>query len=219
MATIRVFVLDDHEVVRQGLARLIDGEADMTVVGEAASAHEALTRAPLTQADVALLDVRLPDGSGVEVCRELATTAPHVRSLMLTSYEDDEALLAAILAGAAGYVLKDIRGPQLLSAIRAVAGGRSLLEPATTAGVVARLHELRRHDARLDLLTAQESAVLDLVGEGMTNREIADRMFLAEKTVKNYISSLLTKIELRGRTQAALFISEQHRLHPDDLSG
>jgi two-component system response regulator DevR len=219
MATIRVFVLDDHEVVRQGLARLIDGETDMTVVGEAASAHEALTRAPLTQADVALLDVRLPDGSGVEVCRELATTAPHVRSLMLTSYEDDEALLAAILAGAAGYVLKDIRGPQLLSAIRAVAGGRSLLEPATTAGVVARLHELRRHDARLDLLTAQESAVLDLVGEGMTNREIADRMFLAEKTVKNYISSLLTKIELRGRTQAALFISEQHRLHPDDLSG
>ena len=219
MATIRVFVLDDHEVVRQGLSRLIDREIDMTVVGEAASVREALTRTPPAEADVALLDVRLPDGSGVEVCRELATTAPHVRCLMLTSFEDDEALLAAILAGAAGYVLKDIRGPQLLAAIRSVAAGRTLLDPATTARVVARLHEGRRHDARLDLLTTQESAVLDLVGEGLTNREIADRMFLAEKTVKNYISSLLAKIELRGRTQAALFITEQHRLHPDDVTG
>jgi DNA-binding NarL/FixJ family response regulator len=134
---------------------------------------------------------------------------------MLTSYEDDEALLASITAGAAGYVLKEIRGPQLLDSIRRVAGGRSLLDPATTGRVLERLRESQRHDARLDLLTAQESAVLDLIGEGLTNRQIADRMFLAEKTVKNYISSLLAKIEVRGRTQAALFIAEQHRLHPD----
>jgi len=220
MAVIRVFVLDDHEVVRQGLLRLIDAEPDMAVVGEASTAHEALARVPHTDADVALLDVRLPDGSGVEVCRELASSAPRVRCLMLTSYEDDEALLAAITAGAAGYVLKEIRGPQLLDSIRLVAAGRDLLDPATTARVVERLRESRRHDARLDLLTAQESAVLDLIGEGLTNREIADRMFLAEKTVKNYISSLLAKIEVRGRTQAALFITEQHRQHPEptDLS-
>ena len=215
MAEIRVFVLDDHEVVRQGLQRLIDADPDMTVVGEAATAHEALARVPHADADVALLDVRLPDGSGVEVCRELASSAPRVRCLMLTSYEDDEALLAAITAGAAGYVLKEIRGPQLLDSIRLVAAGRDLLDPATTARVVERLRESRRHDARLDLLTAQESAVLDLIGEGLTNREIADRMFLAEKTVKNYISSLLAKLEVRGRTQAALFIAEQHRLHPE----
>ncbi|MEZ0447976.1 response regulator [Cellulomonas sp. ICMP 17802] len=215
MAQIRVFVLDDHEVVRQGLLRLIDADPDMTVVGEASTAHEALVRVPLCDADVALLDVRLPDGSGVEVCRELTATAPSVRCLMLTSYEDDEALLAAITAGAAGYVLKEIRGPQLLDSIRLVAAGRSLLDPATTARVLERLRVSQRHDARLDLLTAQESAVLDLIGEGLTNREIADRMFLAEKTVKNYISSLLAKIEVRGRTQAALFIAEQHRLHPE----
>ncbi|WP_456845311.1 response regulator [Cellulomonas sp. P5_C6] len=214
MAVIRVFVLDDHEVVRQGLLRLIDADPQMTVVGEAATAQEALARIPHADADVALLDVRLPDGSGVEVCRELASSASRVRCLMLTSYEDDEALLASITAGAAGYVLKEIRGPQLLDSIRLVAAGRDLLDPATTRHVLERLRESRRHDARLDLLTAQESAVLDLIGEGLTNREIADRMFLAEKTVKNYISSLLAKIEVRGRTQAALFIAEQHRQHP-----
>ncbi|MBO9555055.1 response regulator transcription factor [Cellulomonas sp.] len=219
MAQIRVFVLDDHEVVRQGLLRLIDADPTMTVVGEAATAQEALVRIPRADADVALLDVRLPDGSGVEVCRELASLAPRVRCLMLTSYEDDEALLASITAGAAGYVLKEIRGPKLLDAIRVVGAGRSLLDPATTARVLERLRESRQHDARLDLLTAQESAVLDLIGEGLTNREIADRMFLAEKTVKNYISNLLAKIELRGRTQAALFIAEQHRLHPETSHG
>jgi DNA-binding NarL/FixJ family response regulator len=215
MAQIRVFVLDDHEVVRQGLLRLNEADPDMTVVGEAATAAEAIVRVPRADADVALLDVRLPDGSGIEVCRELATLAPGVRCLMLTSYEDDEALLASITAGAAGYVLKEIRGPQLLDSIRLVASGRSLLDPTTTGRVLERLREARHPDSRLDLLTAQESAVLDLIGEGLTNREIADRMFLAEKTVKNYISSLLAKIEVRGRTQAALFIAEQHRLHPD----
>jgi len=215
MAQIRVFVLDDHEVVRQGLLRLIEADPDMTVVGEAATAHEALVRVPHADADVALLDVRLPDGNGVEVCRELASLAPAVRCLMLTSYEDDDALLASITAGAAGYVLKEIRGPQLLDSIRLVAAGRNLLDPATTGRVLERLRATHRHDSRLDLLTPQESAVLDLIGEGLTNREIADRMFLAEKTVKNYISSLLAKIEVRGRTQAALFIAEQHRLHPE----
>jgi len=210
-APIRVFLLDDHEVVRQGLLRLIDGDPGMTVVGEAASVHEALVRAPLSGADVALLDVRLPDGSGVEVCRELASTAPGLRCLMLTSYEDDEALLAAITAGAAGYVLKEIRGPQLLDSIRLVAAGRTLIDPATTARVLERVKQAHGHDARLDLLTPQESAVLDLIGEGLSNREIAERMFLAEKTVKNYISSLLAKLEVRGRTQAALFIAEQNR--------
>lgn len=208
---IRVFLLDDHEVVRQGLLRLIDADPDMTVVGEASTVAEALVRAPVAKADVALLDVRLPDGSGVEVCRELSSSDSGLRCLMLTSYEDDEALLAAITAGAAGYVLKEIRGPQLLDSIRAVAAGRSLIDPATKARVLERVRESQGHDARLDLLTPQESAVLDLIGEGLTNREIAGRMFLAEKTVKNYISSLLAKLGVRGRTQAALFIAEQHR--------
>jgi DNA-binding NarL/FixJ family response regulator len=211
MAQIRVFVLDDHEVVRQGLLRLIDADPDMTVVGEAATVAEALVRAPMAKADVALLDVRLPDGSGVEVCRELSSGEDHLRCLMLTSHEDDEALLAAITAGAAGYVLKEIRGPQLLDSIRAVAAGRSLIDPATKARVLERVRQSQSHDSRLDLLTPQESAVLELIGEGLTNREIAGRMFLAEKTVKNYISSLLAKLGVRGRTQAALFIAEQHR--------
>jgi len=211
MAQIRVFVLDDHEVVRQGLLRLIEADPDMTVVGEAATVAEALVRAPMAKADVALLDVRLPDGSGVEVCRELSSGEDHLRCLMLTSHEDDEALLAAITAGAAGYVLKEIRGPQLLDSIRAVAAGRSLIDPATKARVLERVRQSQSHDSRLDLLTPQESAVLELIGEGLTNREIAGRMFLAEKTVKNYISSLLAKLGVRGRTQAALFIAEQHR--------
>ena len=215
MPQIRVFLLDDHEVVRQGLLRLLESTADITVVGEAATAQEALVRIPRSEADVALLDVRLPDGSGIEVCRELASSAPSVRCLMLTSYEDDEALLAAITAGASGYVLKEIRGSQLLDSIRLVASGKSLLDAATTQRVLARVRETHQRDPRLDLLTTQESVVLDLIGEGLSNREIAERMFLAEKTVKNYISSLLAKIEVRGRTQAALFITEQNRLHPE----
>ena len=211
---IRVFVLDDHEIVRQGLLRLIDGQADLAVVGEAASASEALHRAPLVAPDVAILDVRLPDGNGVEVCRELRSRQPSLRCLMLTSYADDEAVLAAITAGAAGYVLKEVRGVDLIGAIRTAASGHSLFDPAVTARVIERLNRREPHDARLDLLTAQESAVLDLIGEGLTNREIADRMYLAEKTVKNYVSSLLAKIQVHGRTQAALYIAEQRRSNP-----
>src|SRR3954468_4727764 len=158
---IRVFLLDDHEVVRQGLLRLIDADPDMTVVGEAATVAEALVRAPMAKADVALLDVRLPDGSGVEVCRELSSGEDLLRCLMLTSHEDDEALLAAITAGAAGYVLKEIRGPQLLDSIRLVAAGKSLLDPATTERVLARLRDSHQRDPRLELLTSQESVVLD----------------------------------------------------------
>jgi len=211
---ISVFVLDDHEIVRQGLLRLIDAQPDMTVVGEASTAGEALARAPLVGADVAVLDVRLPDGNGVEVCRELRSRLPDLRCLMLTSFADDEALLDAITAGASGYVLKEIRGVDLVGSIRSVAAGRSLLDPGTSARVLERLRRAQQQDGRLDLLTTQESAVLDLIGQGLTNREIADRMFLAEKTVKNYVSSLLAKIQVHGRTQAALYITEQHRSHP-----
>ena len=207
-------MLDDHEIVRQGLLRLIDGNADMQVVGEAATAAEALARGPLVKADVAILDIRLPDGNGVEVCRELRSRQPALACLMLTSYADDDALLNAITAGAAGYVLKEIRGVDLVGAIRTVASGRSLLDPATTTRVLDRLRQAEQHDSRLDLLTAQESAVLDLIGQGLTNREIADRMYLAEKTVKNYVSSLLAKIQVHGRTQAALYIADQRRAHP-----
>ena len=207
-------MLDDHEIVRQGLLRLIDSQPDMVIVGEAATAAEAIARAPLVHADVAVLDVRLPDGSGVEVCRELRSRQPGLAALMLTSYADDEALLSAITAGAAGYVLKEIRGVDLVGAVRTVAAGRSLLDPTTTTRVLERLRRAEAHDGRLDLLTAQETAVLELIGQGLTNREIADRMFLAEKTVKNYVSSLLAKIQVHGRTQAALYISEQHRVRP-----
>ena len=214
VSVIRVFVLDDHEIVRQGLLRLIDAQADMSVVGEAATAAEARTRAPLVGADVAVLDVRLPDGNGVEVCRDLRSQLPDLRCLMLTSFADDEALLDAITAGAAGYVLKEVRGVDLVGAIRTVAAGQSLLDVGSTARVRERLRRAEQQDTRLGLLTAQESAVLDLVGQGLSNREIADRMYLAEKTVKNYVSSLLAKIQVHGRTQAALYIAEQHRSHP-----
>ena len=214
ITVIRVFVLDDHEIVRMGLLHLIEAQPDMQVAGEAATAAQALARCPLVAADVAVLDVRLPDGNGVEVCRELRSRQPGLACLMLTSYADDDALLSAIAAGAAGYVLKEIRGFDLVVAIRTVASGRSLLEPATATRVLDRLREPAQHDRRLDLLTTQESTVLDLIGQGLTNREIADRMFLAEKTVKNYVSSLLAKIQVHGRTQAALYIAEQHRDHP-----
>ncbi|WP_298460806.1 response regulator transcription factor [uncultured Cellulomonas sp.] len=209
-----VFLLDDHEVVREGLIRLIDSQPDLVVVGEARTAREALVRAPGLQVDVAVLDVRLPDGDGVEVCRELRSQRPELACLMLTSFSDDEALLAAITAGAAGYVLKDIRGSDLVESIRAVAAGRTLLDAGSRARVLERLRVAQHQDERLDLLSAQERAILDLIGEGLTNRQIAQRMFLAEKTVKNYVSSLLAKIGVHGRTQAALFIAEERRAHP-----
>ena len=203
--TIRVFLMDDHEIVRRGLADLIGLERDMEVVGEAGSTADALHRIPAARPDVAVLDVRLPDGSGVEVCREIRSSMPEVHCLMLTSYADDEALFDAIMAGASGYVLKEIRGNDLVTAIRQVAAGKSLLDPAATQRVLERLRTGEQRDARLDGLSDQERRILVLIGEGMTNRQIGETMHLAEKTVKNYVSSLLAKLGMERRTQAAAF--------------
>ncbi|MUH46621.1 MAG: response regulator [Actinobacteria bacterium] len=200
---IRVFLMDDHEVVRRGLADLLSLESDMIVVGEAGSKTEALHRIPAARPHVAVLDVRLPDGNGVEVCRDIRAEMPEVRCLMLTSYADDEALFDAIMAGASGYVLKEIRGNDLVEAIRQVAAGKSLLDPAATQRVLDRLRKGEEHDGRLDGLSDQERRILDLIGEGMTNRQIGETMHLAEKTVKNYVSSLLAKLGMERRTQAA----------------
>ncbi|GGU68740.1 response regulator [Streptomyces daghestanicus] len=205
---IRVFLLDDHEVVRRGVHDLLSGEEDIEVVGEAGTAGEALARIPSTRPDVAVIDVRLPDGSGVEVCREIRTHDESVHCLVLTSYADDEALFDAIMAGASGYVLKDIRGAELLSAVRDVAAGRSLLDPATTARVLQRLREGGGpDDDRLARLTEQERRILELIGEGLTNRAIGERLHLAEKTIKNYVSSLLAKLGMQRRSQAAAYVA------------
>ena len=204
---IRVFLMDDHEIVRRGLADLIGLERDMEVVGEASSTKDALIRIPAAKPDVAVLDVRLPDGSGVEVCRDIRSSMPEVQCLMLTSYADDEALFDAIMAGASGYVLKEIRGNDLIDAIRQVAGGKSLLDPQATQRVLDRLRNGEKHDDRLDVLSDQERRILDLIGEGMTNRQIGEAMHLAEKTVKNYVSSLLAKLGMERRTQAAAFVA------------
>jgi DNA-binding NarL/FixJ family response regulator len=206
---IRVFLLDDHEIVRRGVADLLDQEPDIVVTGEAATAAEALSRVPAARPDVAVLDVRLPDGDGVTVCRELRSTMPELRCIMLTSFADDEALFDAIMAGAAGYVLKQIRGTDLVGAIRTVASGQSLLDPRTTARVLDRMRETAtRRDDPLAALTEQERTVLELIGEGLTNRQIGERMFLAEKTVKNYVSHLLAKLGMERRTQAAVLAAE-----------
>ena len=205
MEPIRVFLLDDHEIVRRGLADLIGLEKDMEVVGEAGSVHDALVRIPATRPDVAVLDVRLPDGNGVEVCREIRSTMPEVSALMLTSCSDDEALFDAIMAGASGYVLKEIRGNDLIEAIRQVAAGNSLLDPVATARVLDRMRNGDKHDPRLKALSDQERRILELIGEGMTNRQIGEQMHLAEKTVKNYVSSLFAKLGMERRTQAAAF--------------
>ncbi|WP_345674072.1 response regulator transcription factor [Yinghuangia aomiensis] len=205
--TIRVFLLDDHEVVRRGVFELLSLEDDIDVVGEAGTAAEALVRIPATRPQVAVLDVRLPDGSGVEVCREIRSTMPDVRCLMLTSFSDDEALFDAIMAGAAGYVLKDIRGSDLVGAVRDVAAGKSLLDPVATARVLERLRGGGKQDDRLASLSEQERKILDLIGEGMTNRQIGGELHLAEKTVKNYVSSLLAKLGMERRTQAAAYVA------------
>ncbi|MCW2622525.1 MAG: DNA-binding response regulator [Frankiales bacterium] len=203
-----MFLLDDHEVVRQGLKALLDAEPDLTVVGEASTAAEALTRVPALRPDVAVLDVRLPDGDGITVCRELTSSAPGVACLMLTSFGDDEALFSAVMAGAAGYVLKQIRGTDLVAAIRTVGAGGSLLDPQATSRLMHRMRtEASRRDP-LDVLTVQERKILDLIGEGLTNRQIGERMFLAEKTVKNYVSSVLSKLGLVRRTQAAVLVTQ-----------
>ncbi|MYW02489.1 response regulator transcription factor [Streptomyces sp. SID3343] len=206
---IRVFLLDDHEVVRRGVHELLSIEDDIDVVGEAGTAAEALVRISATRPHVAVLDVRLPDGSGVEVCREIRSQLPDVRCLILTSFSDDEALFDAIMAGASGYVLKDIRGSDLVGAVREVASGKSLLDPAATARVLERLRGGTRDDQRLAALSDQERRILDLIGEGMTNRQIGGRMHLAEKTVKNYVSSLLAKLGMERRTQAAAYVARQ----------
>lgn len=204
---VRVFLLDDHEVVRRGLADLIGLEDDLEVVGEAGTVADALVRIPATRPDVAVLDVRLPDGSGVEVCREIRSTHG-IPCLMLTSYADDEALFNAIVAGASGYVLKDIRGNDLVNAIRSVATGKSLLDPAVTAKVLERLRNPAKDDDRLAGLSDQEQRILELIGEGLTNRQIGERMHLAEKTVKNYVSSMLAKLGMERRTQAAAYAAK-----------
>ncbi len=210
---VRVFLLDDHEIVRQGLRALLETEPDLEVVGEAGSADEALARVPALRPDVAVLDVRLGDGNGdgVQVCRELTQQVPGLACLMLTSFDDDEALMAAILAGAAGYVLKQIRGNDLLGAIRTVAAGGSLLDPETTHRMLSAMRTRSRATDPLDVLTDQERTVLGLIGEGLTNREIGARMFLAEKTVKNYVSSVLSKLGLVRRTQAAVLVTQQRQ--------
>lgn len=213
---IRVFLLDDHEVVRRGIADLISLEKGMNVVGEAGSKAEALTRIPAARPDVAVLDVRLPDGTGVEVCREIRSALPDLKCLMLTSYADDEALFDAIMAGASGYVLKEIRGNDLVDAVRQVAAGKSLLDPAATQRVLDRLREGERHDDRLEGLSDQEQRILELIGDGLTNRQIGEAMHLAEKTVKNYVSSLLAKLGMQRRTQAAalaarMAVESEHR--------
>lgn len=202
---VRVFLLDDHEIVRRGLRELIESEEGLTVVGEAGTVEEALSRAPAVRPDVAVLDVRLPDGSGVEVCRSLRERMPGLQCLMLTSFADDEALFSAIVAGAAGYVLKQIKGNDLTGAIRKVARGESLLDPAMTGRVMERIRQGQQETSQLAHLTDQERRILDLLAEGLTNRQIADRMFLAEKTVKNYVSNLLAKLGMQRRTEAAVF--------------
>ncbi|WP_328789589.1 MULTISPECIES: response regulator transcription factor [unclassified Streptomyces] len=207
---IKVFLLDDHEVVRRGVHELLSVEEDIEIVGEAGTATDALVRIPATRPDVAVLDVRLPDGSGVEVCREVRSQDEDVKCLMLTSFADDEALFDAIMAGASGYVLKAIRGNELLSAVRDVAAGRSLLDPVATARVLERLRDGGRNgrgDDRLAHLTEQERKILDLIGEGLTNRVIGERLHLAEKTIKNYVSSLLSKLGMERRSQAAAYVA------------
>ncbi|GAW47773.1 MULTISPECIES: response regulator [unclassified Nocardioides] len=205
---IRVYLLDDHEVVRQGLRALLESGGDIEVVGESGSAVDATHRIPALHPDVAVLDARLPDGSGIEVCRSVRAVDPSIRALILTSYDDDEALFAAIMAGASGYVLKEIKGTDLVSAVRQVAGGNSLIDPSLTARVLERVRNPQTTAPELANLTEQELKLLALIAEGMTNRQIGEQMFLAEKTVKNYVSSILAKLGLERRTQAAVLASK-----------
>ena len=206
--TIRAFLLDDHEVVRRGVKDMLESENDITVIGEASTAAEAMARIPALRPQVAVLDVQLPDGNGVTVCRDLRSQLPDLACLILTSFDDDEAMLDAIMAGAAGFVLKQIHGSDLVGAVRTVAAGGSLLDPVATSRVMARLREQAKPSDKLAGLSEQERRVLDLIGEGLTNRQIGERMFLAEKTVKNYVSNLLSKLGLERRTQAAVLAHE-----------
>ncbi|MFF2202110.1 response regulator [Streptomyces sp. NPDC058145] len=208
---IRVFLMDDHEVVRRGVRDLLTDEPDIEVVGEAGTAEQALVRVPALRPQVAVLDVRLPDGDGVSVCRELRSRMPELACLMLTSFDDEEALLDAIMAGASGYVLKQIQGSDLVSAVRTVARGQSLLDPSATARLMARLRggqEPEEEPDELPGLTDREREILALIGEGLTNRQIGQRLYLAEKTVKNHISRLLAKLGVERRVQAAVIATQ-----------
>lgn len=208
---VRVFLVDDHEVVRRGLIDLLSTDPELDVVGEAGSVSEALARIPAVAPEVAVLDVRLPDGNGIELCRELLSRMPGLRCLMLTSFTSDEAMLDAILAGASGYVIKDIKGMELAEAIKDVGAGRSLLDNRAAAALMSKLRSTAERADPLVGLSSQERVLLDLLGEGLTNKQIADRMFLAEKTVKNYVSRLLAKLGMERRTQAAVFVSRLDR--------
>jgi two-component system, NarL family, response regulator DevR len=217
-AQITVFLLDDHELVRRGVKEMLEAEPDIVVIGEGSTAAEALARVPALRPQVAVLDVRLPDGDGVSVCRDLRSKLPDLACLMLTSFADDDALYDAILAGAAGYVLKQIKGSDLVNAVRTIASGGSLLDAKTTARIMQRLRDDAADREKADpfaALTTQERRILDLIGEGLTNRQIGERMFLAEKTVKNYVSSLLAKLGLERRTQVAILATESKQdKHP-----
>jgi two-component system response regulator DevR len=216
---IRVFLLDDHEVVRRGVHDLLDAEADIAVVGEAETAELALARIPPTRPDVALLDVRLPDGDGVEVCREIRSRHPEIACVMLTSFADDEALVQAVLAGASGYLLKQLRGTDIVDAVRRAADGQSLLDPAVPERVLRNLREPPEEDERLARLTPQERRILMLIADGLTNRQIAAEIHLAEKTVKNYVSNVLAKLGMERRTQAAVFATRLAADPPREARG
>jgi two-component system, NarL family, response regulator DevR len=212
----RVFLLDDHEVVRRGVRDLLEAEDDLVVVGEAGTAEEAIGRIPATSPNVAVLDVRLPDGDGIEVCRDVRSRHPEISCIMLTSFADDEAVYAAIMAGASGYVLKQVRGTDLIDGIRRVARGESLLDPVVTTRILERIRH-SEDDDELARLTAQERKILELISEGLTNRQIGEQMFLAEKTVKNYVSNLLSKLGMSRRTEAAAYaarLSERKQRPP-----
>lgn len=207
----RVFLVDDHEIVRRGIAELIDHELDLEVVGEAGTVHQAIGRIPATRPDVVVLDVHLPDGSGIDLCRSIRSMDPDISCLMLTAYDDDDASYAAVLAGAAGYVLKDIRGLNLLEGIRRVASGHTLLPAGVGERVAAALRKVDSGPAGTEDLTLRERQVLDLIADGLTNRQIGDRLGLAEKTVKNYISGLLAKLGMERRTQAAVYAAGRRK--------
>ena len=217
-ATIRVFLLDDHEIVRRGVRELLESADGIEVVGEAGTAEEALRRVPAVRPDVAVLDVRLGDGNGIDVCRELRAENSELRCVMLTSFDDDEALFDAIVAGASGYILKEVRGADIVNAVRRVAAGESLLDPRATAMVIERLRNPKPADERLAGLSDQERKILALLADGLTNRQIAEHMFLAEKTIKNYVSNLLLKLGMNRRTEAAVYAARlaERAKHPHE---
>jgi DNA-binding NarL/FixJ family response regulator len=215
-SVIRVFLVDDHEIVRRGVRELLEVEDDIEVVGEAGTVEQAVHRGSVCSPDVALLDVQLPDGTGIEVCRDLRSARPDLRCIMLTSFADDEAMMNSVVAGASGYLLKQVRGADIVDAVRRVGAGESLLDPTVTARVVERLRSGPEEDARLKELTGQERKILNLLADGLTNRQIGDELFLAEKTVKNYVSNLLTKMGMSRRTEAAVYAArlEERRDRP-----